>query len=419
MKKYIIVFIIIASVSLIGYRIYSKINDASETAVEVIPITVEGEKIRKGTISDYAIMTGTIEAEQTVTIIPTVLAKVQKIAVEVGDQVKVGELLFQLETDNVQNQVDQANAGLNQAQVGIKSAQETAKQAQAAYDMAKANYDMGYEQFLFSRENLAKYEQLYIEGIISETEFKQMKLQASESTLELLNNQLEQAAIARNQALLGIDNAKAMASQAQAGYNTATNTLEDTTFIAPIEGFVSSINVVESMYASSSQPAMIIHAIDRVQINVNVTETLVNKLTRGQDVDVVISSLGDKTFKGTLKTVSPAADAMTKLYAITIEVQNDTHEIKPGMFANVKLRTEEKKNTLYVKAEAILFEEGKNFVYIEKANNAIERKEVEIGIDNGEFIEIKKGLNEEDVYIYKGIGFLEEDSIITMVRGDQ
>jgi RND family efflux transporter MFP subunit len=419
MKKYIIGLILIVIVSLVGIRVFSKINNSAETVIEVKPITVEGEQVRKGTISDYAILTGTIEAEQTVSIIPTIPAIVEKLEVEAGDEVKTGDLLFQLETDDIENQVTQAGASVDQASVSIKSAEETAKQAQASYEMAKANYDMGYEQYLFSRENLAKYEQLYNEGVISEVEFKQMKLQASESTLELLNKQLEQAAISRDQALLAVENARAMATQAQAGYSTATNTLSDTTFTAPINGYVSSINVVESMFASSAQPAMVIHAIDRVHINVNVTETLVNKLSKGQEVDVIISSLEDKAFTGTLKTVSPAADAMSKLYAITIEVENKDHEIKPGMFANVKLRTEEKSNALHVKAEAVSFEEGKNFVYVQKQESAIERKEVEVGMDNGEFIEIKKGLDENDVYIYKGIGFLEEDSIITMVRGDQ
>lgn len=419
MKKYVIIFIIIASVSLVGYRVYSKINDTKATVSETKTISVEGEQLKKGTISDYAIMTGTIEAEQTVSIIPTLPAIVQKINVEVGDQVKIGDLLFQLETENVQNQVTQASAGLQQANIGVKNAEVSAQQAQAAYDMAKANYDMNYDKYLFSRENLAKYEELYKEGIISESEFKQMKLQASESTLELLKKQLEQAELTKNQALMGIDNANAMVTQAQAGYSTVSNTLEDTTFTAPINGFVSTINVVENMFASSAQPAMVIHAIDRVLINVNVTETIVNKLIKGQEVMVDINSLGDKPFKGILKTVSPAADAMSQLYAVTIEVNNENHEIKPGMFANVKLRTDERKNVVYVKGDAVSFEDGKYYVYIEKENNTVAKKEVKIGLDNGEFVEILSGLSEKDIYIYKGVGFLEEDSIITMVRGDQ
>ncbi|PKM49172.1 MAG: hypothetical protein CVV02_17310 [Firmicutes bacterium HGW-Firmicutes-7] len=419
MKKYIIIFVIIASISLIGVRVYNKIIDSKPTEVETDDISVEGEEVRKGTISDYAIMTGTIEAEQTVSIMTTVPAIVQNISVEVGDQVAIGEQLFQLETDNVQNQVTQANASLVQANLGVKNAEASAQQAQTSYDMAKANYDMNYEKYVFSRENLANYEKLYNEGVISETEFKQIKLQASESTLELLKKQLEQAAQLKTQAMIGIENAKATVSQAQAGYSTASTTLEDTTFTAPIEGFVSTINVVENMYASSAQPAMIIHKIDRVVINVNVTETIVNKLARGQEVEVEISSLGDKVFTGVLKTVSPAADLKTMLYAVTVELNNENHEIKPGMFANVKLRTEEIKDALHVKGGAISFEAGKNYVYIEQENNTIARKEVELGIDNGDFVEIRKGLVEKDVYIYKGVGFLEEDSIITMVRGDK
>ncbi|PKM93553.1 MAG: hypothetical protein CVU84_15355 [Firmicutes bacterium HGW-Firmicutes-1] len=418
-KNYIIISIAVIIVSLIGLRVYNKIKDSQITVVETNLITVEGEAVRKGTVNDYAVLTGTITAEQTVSIIPTVPAIVRKINVEVGDEVKQGELLFQLETEDIQNQVTQANAGLEQAQLGVLNAQEAAKQAQTGYDMAKANYDLNFEKYEFSRENLAKYDELYKEGIISEAEYKQTKLQASESTLEILNKQLQQAEQSKNQANLGIENAKAMVKQAQAGYNTASGTLEDTSYTAPINGYVSSINVVESMFASNAQPAMVINYIDKVTVNVDITENMVNKLVKGQEVEVVINSLGDKVFKGTLKTISPAADARTLLYSITVEVDNKNHEIKPGMFANVKLRTEEKKDALYVKGEAVFFQEGKNFIFVEKENNAIERRELEVGIDNGEYIEILKGLTGGEIYIYKGVGFLDEDSLITMVRGDQ
>ncbi len=419
MKKYIIISIIIASISLIGVRVYQKVQDSKPVEAEVKPISVEGEPVRKGAISDYAVFTGKIEAIQTVSIIPTVPAIVESLNVKEGDMVKKGQLLFQLDADNAQNQAIQADVGVRQAQIGVKNAEAAAKQAAASYDMAKAKYDMDYQNYLFARENLVKYEELYKEGVISENEFKQIKLNSSESTLELLKKQLEQAELAKKQAAAGIENANAAVTMARSGYNMAADSLNDTTFTAPIEGFVSSISISEKEMAGSMQPAMIVHDINSVQINVNVSETFVNRIKKGDKVEVELTSLKGKMAEGVIKTVSPAADERTMLYKVTIEVNNKSHEIKPGMFANVKIKTDKKSNSIYVKGSAVFSEEGKNYVFIQKGESNVEKKPVETGIDNGEYTEIKSGLSEKDIYIYKGVGFLKEDSVIAMVRGDK
>lgn len=432
MKKFLIIFIIIVIVSVAGFRVYNGIVGDGSQAAEQSYVTVEGEQVKSGSISGYSVFTGSVDAVKTVNIMATVPAKVKTVDVAVGDTVVTGDQLFQLDTKDIETQKTQADtglttaaAGVEQAKIGITNAQNAQKQADIGYDMAKANYDSSVEKYQFAVDNLGKYKQLYDQGIVSESEYKQMELQASPSTLDLINKQLEQAQEAKDQAALGIENAKLALTQAQAAYtqaqqglNTATDAFNDMTFTAPIDGVVSSVNVVEDNYASSAQAAVVIDDINQVDVALSVTESVVNKLEKGQSAEVTISAIGDNAYDGVIKTISPSANQMTLLYAVTVEVQNPEHVIKPGMFADVKLMTDHVDNTRYVKSDSVIYKGDKMYVYVQNGDDKVELKEITAGIDNGDYIEITSGLKADDIYIYKGTGFIDQDSIIKMVRGD-
>lgn len=416
MKKYLKPLVLVIIVSLIGLRIITSIMDKGSVETKENYISVEAEEVSKGEIFDYIIVTGTVSADRSVNIIPTIPAKVSNINVEVGDRVNKGDLLFSLD-DSASSQLNLENASIavSQAELGLKNAEQTAKNAEANYEIAKANYDMSYDKYQFAKDNLEKFRILYEEGAISETEYKQYELEASESTLILLDKQLEQAEQSKNQANNGIENAKLSLTQARSSYEQV---YDNTYFEAPMDGYVTSINIVEDALASSSQPAMVIDSTDSVKIKVNVTENVINKLKKDSKAEVTISALGDKVIKGKISTLSSSSDPRTLLYEVTIELDNKDHEIKPGMFAEVKLQSEYKKDALYVNGEAVFYKGEDTFLYIIEDEKPV-LKEVNIGIDNGEYIEITKGIKEKDVYIYKGVGFIDEDTNIKVVRGDE
>lgn len=432
MKKLLIVLIAIALTIVIVIRVYSTIQKDNAVSTEVSYVAVEGEAVQTGSIADYSVVTGTVSAIKSVSILPTMPAMVEKINVMVGDRVTEGEQLFQLNGDTIENSVTQADTGVKtasasveQAQLGISNAQITAKQAALAYDLALANYNANMEKYQFSVDNLAKYKELYEAGVVSEMEYEQMKLQASESTVVLLQKQLEQAEQSKIQASNAIGNAnialkqaQAGLSQAQSGQSQAEDALDDMTFTAPISGVISAVNLVEDAYASNAQAAVVVEDIDQIKISISVTESIVNKIKRGDTVEATFSAMDDLAYKGTILTISPAANIRTLLYEVEIVVENQDHLIKPGMFANINLRTQVVENTMFVKGDAIFYQDGRTFVYVQKGDANVEIRNVTIGIDNGLQVEVLSGLTAEDVYIYSGVGFLDEDTSIKMIRGD-
>lgn len=414
-------------------RIMNPANSNTSTDDGIIRVTVEGEEVKKGTLTTYIDLTGNISAESSINIIPTVPSEVEKIYVKVGDSVKKGDLLFALDPSNLKNQVEQSEIGLNtaaagvkQAKVGVTNANIAVEQATIAYDMAKSSYEMNLDNYEFSVANLEKYEQLFNEGIVSEAEFEQMKLQASPETLTVLEKQLEQAKQALEQAKIGVQNATLGVTQAEAGeaqakqgYDLAIEALEDMTFVAPIDGYITTINLVENQFASNAQPAIVIEAMDSVTVKTNVTENVINKLKIGQEVTVEIRTIKEEVFTGIIDTLSPSADMRSLLYPMTISIPNPNNVIKPGMFATITAKKDEAANALYVPSGALTIRDASYYVYVAGEDNHAKLREVEIGLDTGSMVEIIMGLSEGEVVVTTGMGFIDEDTTITVIRGEE
>lgn len=344
-----------------------------------------------------------------------------------------------------------AEVGVEQAKVALKQAQDSIKSVQAAYNLAKANYNANYEKIQNAKLNLERSKILYEQGIISKAELEQAELAASDNSIKVLEAQLAQAketldqssnavdqanvAVKQaqkaydqsklgvpqaqagyNQASLGVKQAEAAYNQAKVAYDQAVRALNDAVITSPVDGVIYALNVEKGEMASNAQPIVTITSIDKVYVKVNVTEKLVTKLQKGSKISLEIPSVSDKKITGIITLISPVANPQNNLYTIEIEVDNKDHKIKPGMFAKVQFNTDYKKNVMVINSEAVTVNNEKQVVYIEKNGKVIEKK-VETGLDNGEYVEIKKGLNLKDKVIVKGQDFIENMDKVKVVGG--
>lgn len=382
-------------------------------------VTIGGQKIMEGELTNEVELIGSTKAKESVSVYSKMPAEVEAINVVAGQFVEEGDVLFSLDKESVEDQITQAEIGLTLAQVGVKNAKAGITQAKSGYAQAQSNYTMQTDNYEFAVNNLSKYTQLYAEGVVSQMEYEQMKLQASPETANLLAKQLEQASSAISTASLGLESANANLQQAQEGYDLATDLLEDMTVTAPITGFVSMNYITEGNMASNAQPAMLIDDISSIIVEASVTESLINKVALGGKVKVVIGSLDNKEFIGTIDELSTTSDARTLLYPVKIKVENDNNQIKPGMFATVLLETERSDKALYVPSEAVILREGVRYVYVLRGEDKVERVQVEIGVDTGYFTELTKGVVAQDIIVTNGIGLIDEKSTVKLIRSDQ
>lgn len=382
----------------------SKSTLADETKEEDRYVPVEVENVTSGTIENEFKVNGKIVANEEVAIMPKVMGIVTNINVELGSVVKKGDLLFTIEEEDISKTVRQAESSRKVAVNGVE-------QAKNALRTAELNYEANKEQVENAQRNLERIEELYEDGSVSKSDLEQARLAASEKGLETLKTQITQAEIAYEQALNQL-------TQVEISHEQALSNLGNTRVTAPMDGIISTLNVKKGQMATNSQAAAVIVDIDTVYVQVDVVENMVNKLAIGQEVQVKIPSIIlEEDIVSTIYYISPTADERTNLYPVKIYVDNSSKKIRPGMNSEVLLGTGKVSDTIVIKSYSVLDRDGEEIVYLVEEDKAVERV-VETGIDNGEYIEIKKGLAVGEQVIVEGQHYVEDGTKVKVVGSE-
>lgn len=377
MKKKILVLFVVALLLMslmvgCGGKKTANVNEAKQE--KYVPVAVEKAEVK--TISNEITFSGKVHADKEVMVLPKIPGKVASIKSDVGTKVKKDSVLFILDKEDVQKQVDQARKSV---------------------DAAKANYDRTKESIENAKANFERTKELYEQGAVSKSQYEQAELAASNTSLDAVKAQYEQA---------------------QLGFTQALDSLKDTSVKSPIDGVISVVNIEEGEMASNAQPSMTIIDMDRVYVEINVTENIINDLYLGQEVVVEIPAISNKDTTGKIDKLSPAADAKTQLYSVRVYIENNEHITKPGMFAKIKLNTDVREDVIAVKSEAVVQNGDKMVVYVVEDNKAVE-KEIKTGLDTGIYVEISGGINKGENIVVKGQNYVENGSVVKVVRGDE
>lgn len=386
-------------------------SDRKPDVVEEKYIPVEVEVVGKKTLTNTAVLSGTVSSDTDVAVIPKIPGKVMSVNVKVGDTVKKGTVLFTLDASDLQKQVDTMSAALQAAQAGFVKSQEQ-------WDMAKSSLErtklLAADKIAQAKQNLDNTKALYEAGAVAKVQLDQaeLALKELESTFATQIEQLENQA--SNSSL---QMAEAQLKQAQVGYNQALENLNNAVVTAPVDGIVAQINVMVGNMASNAQAALNLTSADGLYSSISVPENLVNNLAENQEVKVTVPSVSEESFVGKIDYISPSADPRTQLYPLKVLIDNPNGLIKPGMFVKVELTTEQKEKVLAVKSEAVVLKNEKTIVYVVQEDKAV-AKEIVTGLDTGVDIEILKGLDQDDQVIIKGQTLVAEGSKVKIVGGD-
>ena len=366
--KRILTLLLIFTIALAGCS-----NEEAVVTEEETYTAVEVETLKPMELYIENIMTAKVHADKDIYVVPLMAGKVEKINVSVGDRVQKDQILFVMDKQDINKQVNQAYT---------------------AYEAASAGFDVSAAKIQAAKDSFEKIKKLYEEGVVPETQYEQAKLAASDESLEAAKMGVEQARVA---------------------YNNVASMLENAEVKAPISGVVSKINIVEGEFASQANPPITIVDSDSVTIEFGVPASMVNKIQKGHTVMVEISAANYKV-EAVINSISTSADLMTNLYNVDIVLNNDG-TIKPGMFAKVHLNTDKVENAIAVKAEAVKDRGDKKYLFVANDEIAVE-KEVTTGLDTGTYIEILSGLTEGDKVIVKGQDYVNDGSKIKVVRGE-
>ena len=188
---------------------------------------------------------------------------------------------------------------------------------------------------------------------------------------------------------------------------------------SPISGVVGMLLLDKGASIAPQIPIAMIADIDRVKIEIQIIESDLTRVHRGQSAVIRVTTYSDKEFQGRLETISPFVNPVTRRAEGEIVVPNLGHLLRPGMFATVELIVEESKDVLIVPNRAVLNREGREIVFVADSLGAIAvLREVETGFIDENRTEIISGLREGEPVIVLGNFGLREGAKIRINHKD-
>jgi multidrug efflux pump subunit AcrA (membrane-fusion protein) len=413
-RKWILFSVLICIGALALYRGWGatqkksgKRNLQTEISVQISPV------VRKNlTYSLFA--TGDITPMMQVDLFPRVSGYLEKIYVNLGDSVRQGQVIAQIDrSDFLQKvkemdaKVAQARANLSELEAGsrpeeLRQAEEAVRQAQSRFDNAKLQRER--VEALFKRQVISKKE-----GDIAEMEYTvaEAQLTSSQQHLKLIKEGARQEVKEAGRAKL--KEMEALLAQEQIR-------LQNTLIVAPFQGEVVRKYLDAGALVSSSTPIVnLVHTMT-LKIVANVLERDIPLFKPGMRAKIQVEAYPEKMFEGRVARANIGLELSTRTLQAEIEIPNSNRLLKPGMFARIEVVLLEKPEVLAIPSNAVIEEQGKRFVYVVQGNKAV-RTPILTGIVQERFVEIKEGLKEGDQVVTRGQEAIRENTTVRVVEG--
>jgi multidrug efflux pump subunit AcrA (membrane-fusion protein) len=362
-------------------------------------ISVETAKAKKGDIESYYGTSGEFIANEEVKLIPKMQGRVKKVYVDVGDHVKEGDLLLEIENDELIALVNKAKSNLSNAQANLDKAIRGARKQER--EQARAGFEQAQAAFKNAEENYKRMKMLYDERAISKQQLDATELQYITAKNQLKSAQEQLSLIEEGTDQETIRALEAQVLAAKAALQQAQAQLDNSYLTSPISGTVAFRNIEPGEMAVLGSPAFTVADLSKLKVKFNIPEEVVGKIKLGDDVKFVVTSAGSQEFAGKITQISPMADFRYKAFPVEAFIENPSEILKPGMFVEVYIPLESKTNVLTIPKEALVEERGEKIVYTVKNNTAIKNK-VKIGVEDAKNVEVIEGLSEGDTVVVEG-----------------
>lgn len=365
--KWIIILLILAALAWAAYLYFKPKEKVSYVT----------EAVKRGKIQQTVLATGEITSSHLVDVGAQVSGQIKKMYVKIGDQVKQGDLIAQIDNVSQTNELNTNKARLDTYRAQLASAKIVLKTAQRSFD---------------------RYSALLKEGAVSKEEYEQKEdeLASAKAKIEELNSSIKQTQIAIH------------TSETDLGY---------TRIVAPSDGTVVALVVEQGQTVNANQTAPTIVQLADLSTMLNkmqIAEGDATKVKAGQKVSFTILSEPDAPLETVLDSVDPGLTTMSQgsysrstdttssavYYYARATVPNPDGKLSIGMTTQNTIEIAGVDNVLVVPTVAIKTKEGgKKMVRVLEGENQVSEREVQIGLRDSMNTEIKSGLKEGDQVI--------------------
>jgi RND family efflux transporter MFP subunit len=341
--------------------------------------------VKRETIATTLAIAGQFMPYQNVELHAKVAGYIKHIYVDIGDRVHEGQVLAVLEIPELVAQVDEARAAMHHAEEEIQRSQSEVSRAQAdevalhSNAARLANTDKARPGLIAQQE---------LDDATAKDRAAEAQVDAAKSALGAAKQQLE------------------VAKATQQHYTALSDYAKIT---APYDGvvtwrFADTGALVQSGTSNTSGlPVVTVAQVNVLRLRIPVPESLAAEIRIGDSADVHVQATGEH-FTGKVERFTDSLDPSTRTMQVEIDVPNPTYHLQPGMYADVRLSANSRDNTLTVPIEAVRREGKKTTVLMLDAKDRIQSRDVQVGLEGSNRVEILSGLTEGERVLVGNLG---------------
>ncbi len=419
---------------------------------------VQVAAVEKGDITRIYNYTGNLNAADTVTIVPIVGGRVEKVLVEAGDHLQKGDPIAVVDSRIPQAKLKQAQAQLEVAKLNLQKMDEGARPEQLAaakksveiaraalndvYDVSDSERTAAVSQLAAAEAQLkmaqSEYDKISWAGQVGMTlpaiklEQATIAYEAAKAAYDLKVNpgdaQTAQLKAQLTQAELQLALAEKPVTEtdrqmvekqielAEAAVEMAAIQVDEATIRAPRAGTLAELYVTAGQMVGPQVPAGKLVS-DDIELVFKLEESRLPEVKVGQNASLRVSAWPDTDFPAVVTRIAATADAHSHTFAVTVAPLDKEDLLRSGMFAKLALLVEEHPNALLVPQSAIVKNaDGQAMVYVTNADNQVEQRSVALGLTQDDQVEILSGLTEGDLVVTVGQADLEDGAKVEVVR---
>ncbi|MCS7171855.1 MAG: efflux RND transporter periplasmic adaptor subunit [Armatimonadetes bacterium] len=429
---------------------------------------VRTEPARLGSLAVRATYVGEVQATGNADVLPRISGVVQEVRVREADLVRPDQVLVVLDPRELRYQVEQARAAVRTQEVAVEQAHAAVQTQRMQVEQARASLQtqrarlaqllagpppeqirQAEEQVQqaraaveYSRAQLRRTEELFQQGFVAQQAVdaartdltvQEARLRAAEEQLKLLRQgpspeevevarsqvrqteaALRQAEAQLQQAWVALRHARSVLAQTRASLQQAESLLGERMVRAPVSGVVASRSVDPGDSVTPTTRLVQLVRLSPVEVVFSVPERDLRRIRPGMEVVVRVDAFPGRAFSGRVSRMGPVLSPETRTATVRVEVPNADLALRPGMTARVELVLARRERVVTVPLHAVVEGNRTRVLFVVEGGMARARA-VELGISDGERVEVVRGVRAGEPVVVAGQEVLRDGMPVRLV----
>lgn len=348
------------------------IQSEAQQQEQALPV-VQVMEVGRASGNSQLELSGNIQAITEAPILARADGYIRTRLVDIGDRVRAGQPVAEIEAPEIDQQIRQARAALQQAQAGL--------------DQAIANHEQGRTNMELARVTAQRWGSLFAQGVVSRQENDQYQAQFQSQSASV--QALEKAIAAQRSNIAAAEANLARLNEVQS-YRTVK---------APFDGVVTQRNVdVGALVVAGNTLLYRVAQTDTLRTYVNVPQVSANAIKPGQPARLSVANLPGRHFTGTVARTANALDPGSRTMLVEVQVPNPGGVLMPGMYAQIDLTSYRADAPPLIPSTALIARADGTQVAVVRPDHTVHVQKIEVGRDYGDRLEVS-GLQYGDLII--------------------